>query len=50
MEHSLHVGDDVTWQLPLSESLPELTLYFQDWFLDPATNLFRGSPRLDVQW
>lgn len=45
----LAFGNDVTWQLPLPEALPGLTLHFQDWFLDPATGLFRGTSRLDVQ-
>ena len=44
----LAVGNDVSWQLPLPETLPVVTLYFQDWILDPATNLFAGSRRLTV--
>ncbi len=44
----LAVGNSVTWQLPLPEALPPLTIYLQDWILDPATSLFGGTRRLVV--
>jgi hypothetical protein len=44
----LAVGNDVSWQLPLPETLPVLTLHFQDWVLDPTNNLLYGTRRLTV--
>ncbi|MCR9248003.1 MAG: hypothetical protein NXI31_23475 [bacterium] len=43
---AFRIGADVSWQLPLPEWLPPLTLHFQDWLLDGTT--FRSSRRLTV--
>ena len=45
---SLAIGSDVFWQLPLPESLPAMTLHFQDWVLHAADNRFYGTARLTV--
>jgi hypothetical protein len=44
----LAVGSTASWQLPLPETLPAMTLHFQDWVLDPADGRFYGSERLTV--
>lgn len=44
----LTVGSSGSMALPLPEWLPTMTLYFQDWYLDPAQNLFFSTQRLSV--
>ncbi|MCU0862200.1 MAG: hypothetical protein MUC36_00285 [Planctomycetes bacterium] len=44
----LAVGSTVQWQLPLPETLPAMSIYLQDWILDPADNLLRGTSGLLV--
>lgn len=42
------VGASAAWTLPLPESLPAMTLSFQDWVLEPANSLLWGTRRLSV--
>ncbi|MCU0863595.1 MAG: hypothetical protein MUC36_07395 [Planctomycetes bacterium] len=42
------IGADVRWSLPLPESLPSLTVHFQDWVLRANDGRFWGSGRLTV--
>lgn len=45
----LGIGADVSWNMPLPEFLPALTLYFQDWTLSPSSNVFRNTGLLPVE-
>lgn len=42
------VGASVSWTLPLPESLPAMTVHFQDWVLEPSNNKLWGTRRLSV--
>ena len=42
------LGAGAAWLLPLPESLPSMTLHFQDWVLEPANGQLWGSRRLSV--
>jgi hypothetical protein len=44
----LAIGAQATWQLPLPEWLPSMTLQFQDWVLDPANGLLWSTRRFTV--
>lgn len=46
----LSIGSSASYQIALPETLPNTTVYLQDWFLDPATLLFRSSVRLTVNF
>ncbi len=41
-------GSSVSWNIPLPDSLPALTLHCQDWIYDLSTNLLTSSTRLTV--
>jgi hypothetical protein len=43
------IGADVSWNMPLPEFLPAMTLYFQDWMLTPSSSVFTNAGMLPVE-
>ncbi len=44
----IRIGNLVSWQLPLPEFLPAMTLYFQDWHTDSSASTMYSTRRLTV--